>query len=345
MEGKQLSTFIVALVSLLVTTLVVIVRCIVRTSIRGFGLDDGAMAIGQVLFFGTCVSVMYGCNQGIGVRDIYLTPEQLVNARHSVVIFQCFYLISLIFVKSSICFALLRITPNKQIRQFLYFIIFLSFCCGFVTMVACLAICVPVSASWTGVGKCAAPNVLKCVAVYTTVSSCITDFSCSILPFVILWNLQMAKKLKFTLAAILSLGFLASAATVVRAFYFNRFLATVDYVWGFSDLMIWSIIEDLIAITIGSVPSLKPLFARFKFMSSVSSTRRAGKKTGEYQNCESYNMHAQSKSKNQTRVITTAAEESESMKDLVREEGITISQEFRHEEEYEYHDRRPGVNV
>jgi hypothetical protein len=135
----------------------------------------------------------------------------------------------------------------------------------------------------------------------------------------------------------------ASAATVVRAFYFNRFLASVDYVWGFSDLMIWSIVEDLIAITIGSVPSLKPLFVRFKWMASASSNRRT-KKTGEYQNCESYNMHSQnnnSKNKNQTRVITTHAEESDSMKDLVREEGITISQEFRHEEEYEYHDRKP----
>lgn len=73
---------------------------------------------------------------------------------------------------------------------------------------ACLSICVPVSAAWTGIGKCAAPNVLRCVAIYTTVSSIITDFSCSILPYVILWNLQMDKKLKFTLAAILSLGFL-----------------------------------------------------------------------------------------------------------------------------------------
>lgn len=36
----------------------------------------------------------------------------------------------------------------------------------------------------------------------------VTDFSCSILPFVILWNLQMDRKLKFTIAAILSLGFL-----------------------------------------------------------------------------------------------------------------------------------------
>jgi hypothetical protein len=77
-------------------------------------------------------------------------------------------------------------------------------------------------------------------------------------------------------------------------------------------------------------------------MASTSSHRRT-KKAGEYQNCESYNMHSQSKNKNQTRIITTAAEESDSLKDLVRDEGITISQEFRHEEEYEYHDRKPVV--
>ncbi|KAH0364340.1 hypothetical protein KCU89_g18950, partial [Aureobasidium melanogenum] len=53
-------------------------------------------------------------------------------------------------------------------------------------------------------------------------------------------------------------------------------------------------------------------------------------------------MHSQSKNKNQTRTITTTvAEESDSLKDLVREEGIVISQEFRHEEEYEYQDRKP----
>jgi hypothetical protein len=107
---------------------------------------------------------MYGCNTGIGIRDIHLTAEQLVNARHSIVMFQCFYLTSLIFVKGSICFALLRIATHKGIRQFLYFIIFLSFCCGFVTMMACLTLCVPLSASWTGIGKCAKPIVIKNVA-------------------------------------------------------------------------------------------------------------------------------------------------------------------------------------
>jgi hypothetical protein len=48
MEGKQLSTFVIALVSLLVTTIVIGVRCVVRKSIGGFGLDDWSMVIGQV---------------------------------------------------------------------------------------------------------------------------------------------------------------------------------------------------------------------------------------------------------------------------------------------------------
>lgn len=48
MEGKQLSTFVVALVSLLVTTVVIGVRCVVRKSIGGFGLDDWSMVVGQV---------------------------------------------------------------------------------------------------------------------------------------------------------------------------------------------------------------------------------------------------------------------------------------------------------
>lgn len=129
--------------------------CIITQSLS---IADGNA---QVLFFGTCVCVMYGCNTGIGVRDVWLTAHELVNARHAILMFQCFYLTSLIFVKSSICFALLRITTNKGIRMFLYIIIFLSFCCGFVTMVACLSLCVPVSASWTGIGKCVAPVVIK----------------------------------------------------------------------------------------------------------------------------------------------------------------------------------------
>jgi hypothetical protein len=61
MEGKQLSTFVIALVSLIVTTIVVVVRCGVRMSIRGFGLDDYSMAIGQVCFSSLSAFVYHQC--------------------------------------------------------------------------------------------------------------------------------------------------------------------------------------------------------------------------------------------------------------------------------------------
>lgn len=136
----------------------------------------------------------------------------------------------------------------------------------------------------------------------------------------------------------------ASAATVVRACYFDRFLARVDYVWGFSDLALWSVIEGLIGITIGSVPSLKPMFKRFKFLAITSSHRSNSKKASDYQHFDSYAMQSRNKGKNQTRVITVA-EESDSVKELVTGANIVVSQEFRHEEEYEYHDRKPASSV
>lgn len=48
MEGKQLSLFLCTVVSLIITTLVVVARCLVRRSIKGFGIDDWTMLAGQV---------------------------------------------------------------------------------------------------------------------------------------------------------------------------------------------------------------------------------------------------------------------------------------------------------
>ncbi|THZ31033.1 hypothetical protein D6C89_01106 [Aureobasidium pullulans] len=214
--------------------------------------------------------------------------------------FECVYLASLIFVKLSIGFALLRITTHRSIRHFLYFIMTLSSISGFICMVAILSMCQPLSATWTGMGK------------YITFANGGHDS--------------------------------ASAATVVRACYFDRFLARVDYVWGFSDLALWSVIEGLIGITIGSVPSLKPMFKRFKFLAITSSHRSNSKKASDYQHFDSYAMQSRNKGKNQTRVITVA-EESDSVKELVTGANIVVSQEFRHEEEYEYHDRKPASSV
>jgi len=49
MKGKQLTTFTVTVVCLVVSSLVVSLRTFVRLSISTFGVDDGLMAVGQVM--------------------------------------------------------------------------------------------------------------------------------------------------------------------------------------------------------------------------------------------------------------------------------------------------------
>jgi len=49
MEGKQLTTFVVTLVCVIISTITVSLRSIVRVSINGFGVDDGLMVVGQVI--------------------------------------------------------------------------------------------------------------------------------------------------------------------------------------------------------------------------------------------------------------------------------------------------------
>lgn len=121
--------------------------------------------------------------------------------------FQCLYLTSVLFVKSSICFALLRLNAKKSIKIILYITMAVSILSNFIAIVTVLSICRPVSAAWTGKGKCASVDVLVALSYIVSTLAIVTDFACSILPYVILWNLQMPWRLKFTVAGLLSLSF------------------------------------------------------------------------------------------------------------------------------------------
>jgi hypothetical protein len=80
---------------------------------------------------------------------------------------------------------------------------------GFVAMMTVLLQCRPLKATWDpAAGSCSNGNIITNISWFVTACSITTDFACAVMPFVILWNLQMRKRLKFTIAAMLSLGFL-----------------------------------------------------------------------------------------------------------------------------------------
>ncbi|CAD0114883.1 unnamed protein product [Aureobasidium uvarum] len=258
LEGQCLTLFAITMFFCIICFVLVTLRCFTRISIKGFGSDDWLMLIGTIFGTMTFATVLCGCKVGLGQHDYDLEEGDYSKIK------RVLYCASLIFIKSSICVALIRLVISKRLLYTLYAILALSASYGFIAMMTVLLQCKPLKATWDpSTGTCSSQAIIVHISYFVTACSITTDFACAVMPFVILWNLQMRKRLKFTVAAMLSLGFLASAATIVRIKYLDSYFATQDL--AFSNVVLWSIIETGIAIIVGSIPSLKPLVKSIAF--------------------------------------------------------------------------------
>ncbi|THW34250.1 hypothetical protein D6D25_05315 [Aureobasidium pullulans] len=217
--------------------------------------------------------------------------------------FQVLYCASLIFIKSSICVALIRLVVTRRLLYTLYAILALSASYGFIAMMTVLLQCRPLRATWEpSAGTCSNQGIIVHISYFVTACSITTDLACAVMPFVILWKLQMRRRLKFTVAAMLSLGFLASAATI-------------------------SIIETGITIIVGSIPSLKPLVKSIPFFGSHHSQpdRKSLNPLDDYQSfaLRSMGRHGHHK----THISGKASkdlDEDDSMKDMLTDDPDII---------------------
>ena len=98
-----------------------------------------------------------------------------------------------------------------------------------VGILATLLYCHPVPAYWNPLlGTCGDFMVVVRIGYAWTAIGIVTDWTCAILPYFIVRNLQMASRQKLIVMLILGLGAVASTATIVRAPYLKYYLVTED---------------------------------------------------------------------------------------------------------------------
>lgn len=73
MQGKQLDLFVWSVFIATISTTVVSLRCVTRIMIGGFGVDDGLMAVAQILTIVISVIAAVGAEYGIGLKDADFT--------------------------------------------------------------------------------------------------------------------------------------------------------------------------------------------------------------------------------------------------------------------------------
>lgn len=130
--------------------------------------------------------------------------------------------------------------------------------------------CSPISFIWrqyeNGKGSCLGPTTISNVTYAHAAMSAVTDWSFGILPVFFVWKMKMNPRTKLSVILILSLGFFASTATIVRIVYIRQLQLKSDYSWFGINLVKWSMVEPAIGITAAAIATLRPLFINFLSM-------------------------------------------------------------------------------
>lgn len=126
--------------------------------------------------------------------------------------------------------------------------------------------CTPVAASWSIIerlkpnARCFPPRTYSFIGLFNSVINIATDVLFAILPIPVVLKLQVNKRTKASLIVVLSLGFIACVAGVLKARLQVKLFDMDDQAFE-NWFNIWYMLELCFGILAASLPTLKPLFA------------------------------------------------------------------------------------
>ncbi|KAJ5217830.1 uncharacterized protein N7469_011455 [Penicillium citrinum] len=166
--------------------------------------------------------------------------------------------------KAAVGVFLLRIVRNKIQIWFIYGCLAITAIITLFASITVIVQCSPVEKSWNPMtpGTC----WVDFSKVGYTVGSWFVaaDFAFATLPWFVVWDLNMKRKEKFTVACGLSLGIFAGVCGIVRTVALSGLNAS-EYIYDTVPMLIWSATESLVTIMCSSIPVLRPLYVRVRY--------------------------------------------------------------------------------
>ncbi|KAI0007092.1 GPCR, PTH11-type [Xylariaceae sp. FL0662B] len=263
-QGLALILVIVVLIIACISTIVILLRVYARSWVvrrdKVWGWEDSFIVAGYLAFFASGIFAVKAAYFGLGTRDTSLNDFLKVRCTEYLLYSQVLYGFSMPFIKASVMFTLLRITREKKYRWPLYGMLAVASIMALVGILASLLYCKPTRAYWNPLlGTCGNFMVVVNIGYAWTAVGIVTDWMCAIIPFLVVRKLQMARRTKTVVMIILSLGALASAATIVRAPYLQYYLATSNQLYWNGHIMIWCLVESGIGLIAACLPALRIL--------------------------------------------------------------------------------------
>ena len=227
-------------------------------------------------------------NEGFGRHQFYLMqdPRQFVRAMKWQVVWQPTFIVSVILTRISICLFYLRIfTTNPRWRWALYSIVAFILITNFPSFIIVFVQCKPFEKAWNSTlpGNCWPLGVGRKIGLYNGIISVIIDWLLASLPVVFLWDVQLNRKTKAGICALMGMGFFTGICAIVRTVMFARASSAgkaADFSWTTIDLRVWGTLENQVGIIAACIPTVKPLYVQAT--SSVYTSWSRGKSSKGY---------------------------------------------------------------
>ncbi|KAF2186463.1 hypothetical protein K469DRAFT_630246 [Zopfia rhizophila CBS 207.26] len=262
--------------------IVVLLRIYVRAfMLKVFGIDDWIMLFAMVLAAVTFACFFIETYYGLGKHFIVILSDPILYLHFARVLYvhAIIVMVGISAVKVSIAFFLLRLSTRTPYSRFLY------------GMIAAWDIRLRPPPFGTGDAKCYSMEVFRNLGLMNSSFNIITDFLFATLPVPLIWKLQLNLRTKISLVAVLSLGYFASAAAIIKAVLQWNVLTDLD--WTVHDAFnVWNYIEFTIGIIAASLPALKPLFNWF--LETARAISSGGRSKVSYKRGSSLGYHKQS---------------------------------------------------
>ncbi|KFY71593.1 hypothetical protein V499_08182 [Pseudogymnoascus sp. VKM F-103] len=239
--------------------------------------DDWAIVFAAILMIPMTIIPILNATRGLGEHFWDVPPQNLEMLGKLYYISQILYFVVQALAKISILLLFLRVFPSQKFR--LVVKISTAWMVGqtFAFVIVVAFQCLPVKSVWDHSvhGKCANSEVFA----YTVAGfSIFEDFVIMLLPIWELKDLSLNFKKKVALIFLFSLGSFACITSMIRVKCLVAYSNSVDVSYNAVDMILWSVLEDYVAVICASLMCLRPLFVRF-FPSMFPSSNNECKNT------------------------------------------------------------------
>ncbi|KAF1938269.1 hypothetical protein EJ02DRAFT_29331 [Clathrospora elynae] len=223
--------------------------------------DDHILIVSWILLLAEAVILQVGIILGFGRPGSTLPIENLPK------ISMCFSVMATVacfastLSKISFGVTLLRLTTGHLSR-------FIWFC-----IISLVLVNIPSALSlWFGCGFlntetwCWKANVTVNYGYFNAAWCAAADFALALLPWYLIWGLQLKLKHKIGLGIAMSTGVLAGICAIVKGIYLIQ-LREQDFSYNGKEAVLWTIVETAAAIIAASIPVLRVFFKERVFAS------------------------------------------------------------------------------